>query len=322
MESAEEDLLIMEVDDEKLSEKVMNKLITEKKVKQNLSDELDQLAQNLESVIQQLDFKGYTKVKSASEFLQKHCSILHLKLLGGLCGTLETFYEKKMTAKGVSKLLEALREITHIDLRAPIFKNAFVIHFKTFCPEHRSIFGADLVKTDNKTFKRMVKPLKNEEEKCPEEFLLLEQIFANLVLKDNSSNYPGQILSQRFSCLNSIHLGLNREEINLMQQGFISLEGTVQEILEHLKMNRAGSDAVLQKTEQLYNEQLTYKLMQFAIIILVNSSTLPEDPNEFNRIFFTKYKEEVYWKIELEKERKALKNQTMKNQDSKAKVQS
>ena len=52
--SPEEDLLITEVDDEALAEKILNKLVIQKKVKQNLTDDLEQLASSFENVISQM----------------------------------------------------------------------------------------------------------------------------------------------------------------------------------------------------------------------------------------------------------------------------
>ena len=84
-----------------------------------------------------MTIKNTITITSGADFLSKYVSTMHVKLLTGLIHSIESFYIKNKSPRAILKLLQSFKDLTHIDLMAPVYTNGTVIHFKTYCPQFR-----------------------------------------------------------------------------------------------------------------------------------------------------------------------------------------
>ncbi|CDW75700.1 UNKNOWN [Stylonychia lemnae] len=198
-----EDQLLTEVEDEGLGEKIMKKLIFEKRQKQSLNDEMEQLGKTVRSVFIRMISDIVTgTLQESLDYLQRYNQLTHYKIIAGILNVLNSFYLKNKSPKSLLDLHWGFREISSIDLISPVFSNGTVIHYTLIDPYQRQI--SHQMKQDYEQFNRTIKGLKCENELITGEFVLMEDLFYLATSQIPSSNYVGKSYSRQYKYLNVI----------------------------------------------------------------------------------------------------------------------
>jgi len=83
-------------EDKKLSDVILKKLVDERRRKQQLQDELADFGKEVRMLIQAAESHAPTLgIVRVNQYLERHREYLHLKLIGGLFNTIESFFAKK-----------------------------------------------------------------------------------------------------------------------------------------------------------------------------------------------------------------------------------
>lgn len=83
-------------EDKKLSDLILKKLVDERRRKQQLQDELAEFGKEFRLLLQAAESHAPTLgIARINQYLERYREYLHLKLIGGLFNTIESFFAKK-----------------------------------------------------------------------------------------------------------------------------------------------------------------------------------------------------------------------------------
>jgi hypothetical protein len=295
-----------------LAEKVLNKLVTQKRARANLAEDLSEIATTFRAALEAMLVKSGSVAKLPHEIRPEkaisYMSLFHENLYYLTVNLVEKLidsYYSKNCAKELKFLTDTHKRLTNRDNSTLTYQhNAFHLSLAAIRAGRVDLgtthwFYAD--RRQRADFSSCIQPIINEQALNPPQMTVLQAMYPQ-----NNSHHTGTQFAGQVPYFNGVYSSLGTALIHLPETERVYAASTMTSLksyfLEYLRtVNKEDAKAGL-SLEQLrlvkkaYIESITARNLKTCMICWVANSTLPLDPEVYKQ-YLQQYQDEVFWKI-------------------------
>ncbi|CDW83349.1 UNKNOWN [Stylonychia lemnae] len=313
-----------DTDKERLSEKILNKIVAEKRARVNLSDDVINLSNMLNLVIKKMQHfihhKAPDKISQSSviiprqralEFLYSYHEFRYYFLVHTMDKLIDSYHSKggSKEVRIISEFQQRLIKRDHVKISYRY--NSFHSNASLTRPDHFSLESSNIFHyygnhEEYSDFNTCLMPIVNEHAMSPAQITLFEGIYVNQKMK--ATQFVGQIPNypRAYPSLEAGLINLSETERAYVNSSVHSMKGFFKDYLEIIHQEVIENEEAmnvqsLKKVKKFLGELIQAKQLKNALICWLANSTLPTDTKIYQS-YLQQYKNDIFWKIMYQKD--------------------
>lgn len=285
---------------ETISNKLIRKIIQEKREKKFLAEDLKNIKQNFISISKFVKNDDDKTIQNITNILINHHYLFYYIFLQGMEKAQDAYCEKYNSVE-FTLFQDYLNNFTGKYEGIITRDNGFHVNQALIMPN-----GCDMEQEfyrDYEDFNQVYQPVVDEKYLIPSHVRMINQIYGQKVFNNfRISQYVGHSANVGYSSLNWAFLNLNDIERVCVYSAYQSVRRELENYGKLTEIDELGDESKLEAQLNLLKNKVQARQLRHALMCFEGKCTLPEDIEGYNKLN-AHYKEGFYFQVIFEKDK-------------------